>query len=366
VVNVKQQHFGTLSCRRTLIPSGLMSTRKRKAETSVKEPTPEKRARRSSGSNPKNTSASTNQTSNPESDPNRPVRVYADGVYDLFHFGHARSLQQAKQLFPNTYLIVGVASDEDTHRIKGKTVMNEKERAESVRHCRWVDEVVENAPWIITPEFLEKHQIDYVAHGEDLCVDEHGNDVYKWVKDIGKFKTIKRTEGISTSDLILRIVRDYDEYIRRNLKRGYTGKQMNVPFLKEQQLKMKMRLDSVKEKVKKEAAHFLERSDHFISEFLAKFGGGDAWQKLKRKFRHQEDKSRPQNENEPHSVPDTPTSLQSASSEAVEDNDNDNDNDNNNNNNVNITKSSEEENSESENKQQEDDNDNESDQNSVN
>jgi hypothetical protein len=29
---------------------------------------------------------------------------------------------------------------------------------------RWVDEVIPDAPWVLTQEFMDKHQIDYVAH----------------------------------------------------------------------------------------------------------------------------------------------------------------------------------------------------------
>ncbi|KAF8689235.1 hypothetical protein HU200_042024 [Digitaria exilis] len=165
----------------------------------------------------------------------RPVRVYADGIFDLFHFGHARALEQAKKLFPNTYLLVGCCNDELTYRYKGKTVMTQEERYESLRHCKWVDEVIPDAPWVLTQEFIDKHQIDYVAHDALPYADTSGaaNDVYEFVKKIGKFKETKRTDGVSTSDLIMRILKDYNQYVMRNLARGYSRKDLGVSYVKE-------------------------------------------------------------------------------------------------------------------------------------
>lgn len=207
-------------------------------------------------------------------DPNRPVRVYTDGVYDLLHLGHMRQLEQAKKMFKYVHLMAGVASDEETHRLKGQTVQTLEERAETLRHIKWVDEVIAPCPWIITPEFVEKHRIDYVAHdAEPYSVvqrnkekkkddrkrkknssptEAESGDIYAWLKSSNKFRATVRTQGVSTTDIIVRILQNYEDYVDRSLSRGVPPKDMNIGYTKANAIKMKKNMQRWGEKVSDE------------------------------------------------------------------------------------------------------------------
>ncbi|CAD6337605.1 unnamed protein product [Miscanthus lutarioriparius] len=138
----------------------------------------------------------------------RPVRVYMDGCFDMMHYGHCNALRQARAL--GDELIVGVISDDEIKANKGPPVTPLHERMIMVRAVKWVDDIIPDAPYAITEEFMNKlfteYNIDYIIHGDDPCLLPDGTDAYALAKKAGRYKQIKRTEGVSTTDIVGRML----------------------------------------------------------------------------------------------------------------------------------------------------------------
>lgn len=137
------------------------------------------------------------------------TRVYVDMVADLFHFGHVEFLRQAKSM--GDYLIVGIHSDQTVEEYKRRPVMTMEERIAVVAGCRYVDEVVPDAPLTITKKWLQDHRIDLVVHGDDFNP-ELLERLYRVPMEMGIFRTVPYTPGVSTSDLLARMRKRMNDF----------------------------------------------------------------------------------------------------------------------------------------------------------
>ena len=77
------------------------------------------------------------------------------------------------------------------------------ERIAVVKGCRYVDEVIGNAPLVIDHSWIEHHQIDLVVHSDDLS-EELETRMYEVPIEMGIYRTVTYTPAISTTDIIKR------------------------------------------------------------------------------------------------------------------------------------------------------------------
>ena len=129
------------------------------------------------------------------------TRVYADMVADLFHYGHVSFLKKARAL--GEYLIVGVHADNLMDEYKRRPILTMEERLASVAGCRYVDEVLPNAPYVLDRAWIEKHRIDLLVHGDDFSQDQL-EYCYKVAMEMGILRTVPYTSGISSTEIIRR------------------------------------------------------------------------------------------------------------------------------------------------------------------
>ena len=134
-------------------------------------------------------------------------RGYIDMVGDLFHYGHVEQCKKAKN--QGYYLIVGVHNDDTVESYKRRPILSMDDRIRVIEACRYVDEVIPNAPLEISKQYLDKHSIDMVFHGHSLEEDEKYKFMYKEACQLGKFTRTDYTPGISTTNIIENIVVRY-------------------------------------------------------------------------------------------------------------------------------------------------------------
>jgi ethanolamine-phosphate cytidylyltransferase len=140
----------------------------------------------------------------PDGKSRKPIVIFVDGCFDLMHYGHANALRQAKAM--GDILVVGVHSDAEILHHKGPTVMKEQERYAAVAACKWVDVVVPNAPYFTQLDWLDRYHCDFCVHGDDITTLADGTDCYQEVKDAQRYRECKRTQGVSTTELVGRML----------------------------------------------------------------------------------------------------------------------------------------------------------------
>jgi ethanolamine-phosphate cytidylyltransferase len=138
------------------------------------------------------------------------VRILLNGCFDIMHAGHYNALRQAKMLFSGmgaeVILVAGVHRTQSITRQKGPPVMSDDERAQMVASCKWVDEVAIIPEYLIDVALLDSLRLDFCAHGDDLPIRTDGTGMFHEAIAHGRFRMIQRTEGVSTTTFIGRLL----------------------------------------------------------------------------------------------------------------------------------------------------------------
>ncbi len=58
---------------------------------------------------------------------------------------------------------------------------------------------------------LDKYKTDFVIHGDDIILNKNGESIYTKFQKVNWFRGCKRTTGISTSDIIFKLLNIHDK-----------------------------------------------------------------------------------------------------------------------------------------------------------
>lgn len=112
---------------------------------------------------------------------------------------------------------MGIHSDSVVNQRRGMNLplLNLHERVLSVLGCRFVDDVLIDAPYQITPEMISSLHISEVVHGTNSDFTDNLNDHevrYKFAKEAGIFSVIESPSGFRLENILKRIHKNQDTF----------------------------------------------------------------------------------------------------------------------------------------------------------
>lgn len=126
------------------------------------------------------------------------IRVITFGTFDVFHVGHLRILERARQM--GTALIVGISTDELNYSKKGrKPYYDLSERMEIIRALRCVDTVFPEESLELKRYYIENYKANILVMGDDWA------GKFDDLNDVCKIVYLPRTPSISTTAVIEKI-----------------------------------------------------------------------------------------------------------------------------------------------------------------
>lgn len=124
--------------------------------------------------------------------------VVTFGTFDVFHVGHLRILERAREL--GDRLLVGVSTDKMNFDKKGRyPVYSQEERVAIIRSLRHVDDVFLEESLALKRHYLLEYHADVLVMGDDWA------GKFDEFKDICRIEYLPRTPSISTTEVIERI-----------------------------------------------------------------------------------------------------------------------------------------------------------------
>lgn len=135
---------------------------------------------------------------------NNTKTVFSNGCFDILHAGHVDYLEKARK--KGDHLVVGLNTDQSVSRIKGadRPIVDEISRSRVLAALEFVDAVVlfdEDTPY----NLIKALSPDILVKGKDYEISNIVGADYV-LQNGGKVETIELTEGLSTTNVINKII----------------------------------------------------------------------------------------------------------------------------------------------------------------